>query len=201
MDDISSNENDDEIVGQVVAGNVNAFEHLLKKYQYLVLGTVKKHVPSDQIEDTVQDVFVRAYRSLPTYKGKNSFKHWLSVIAVRACYDFWREHYKSRELPMSSLTEENEAWLNAALFDNSSQSFREAGLQKEAREILDWALERLSAEDRMVLELVYLEGLSVKEAAGQLGWSTANVKVRLFRSRKKLQSLLMGATKQERSDT
>jgi RNA polymerase sigma-70 factor (ECF subfamily) len=53
----------------------------------------------------------------------------------------------------------------------------------------------------MVLELVYLEGLSVKEAAGQLGWSTANVKVRLFRSRKKLQSLLMGATKQERSDT
>jgi RNA polymerase sigma-70 factor, ECF subfamily len=201
MDNTSSNENDDEIVGQVVAGNVNAFEHLLKKYQYLVLGIVKKHVPSDQIEDTVQDVFVRAYRSLPTYKGKNSFGHWLSVIAVRTCYDFWREHYKSRELPMSSLTEENEAWLNAALFDNSNQSFREAGLQKEAREILDWALDRLSAEDRMVVELVYLEGLSMKEAAGQLGWSTANVKVRLFRSRKKLHSLLMGATKHERSDT
>ncbi len=91
-------------------------------------------------------------------------------------------------------------WLNAALFDNSSQSFREAGLQKEAREILDWALDRLSAEDRMVLELVYLEGLSVKEAAGQLGWSTANVKVRLFRSRKKLYSLLTGAITDERSD-
>ena len=200
MDDTSSNQDDDEIVDQVVAGNVNAFERLLKKYQYLVLGIVKKHVPSDQLEDTVQDVFVRAYRSLPTYKGKNSFGHWLSVIAVRTCYDFWREHYKSRELPMSSLTEENEAWLNAALFDNSNQAFREAGLQKEAREILDWALDRLSAEDRMVVELVYLEGLSMKEAAGQLGWSTANVKVRLFRSRKKLHSLLMGTAKHERSD-
>jgi RNA polymerase sigma-70 factor, ECF subfamily len=200
MDDTSSNQ-DDEIVSQVVAGNVNVFEQVLKKYQYLVLAIVKKHVPSDQIEDSVQDVFVRAYRSLPTYKGHNSFKHWLSVIAVRTCYDFWREHYKSRELPMSSLTEEHEVWLNKALFDTSSQSFREAGLQKEAREILDWALDRVSAEDRMVLELVYLEGLSVKEAAGQLGWSTANVKVRLFRSRKKLHSLLMGAAKHERSDT
>jgi len=200
MDDTSSNQDDGEIVRQVVAGNVNAFEHLLKKYQYFVLAIVKKHVPSDQIEDTVQDVFVRTYRSLPTFKG-NSFGHWLSVIAVRTCYDFWREHYKSRELPMSLLTEEHLVWLNAALFDNSNQSFREAGLQKEAREILDWALERLSAEDRMVLELVYLEGLSVKEAAGQLGWSTANVKVRLFRSRRKLYSLLTGATTDERSDT
>lgn len=199
MDATSSNQNDGEIVRQVVAGNVNAFEHLLKKYQYLVLAIVKKHVPSDQIEDTVQDVFVRTYRSLPTFKG-NSFGHWLSVIAVRTCYDFWREQYKSRELPMSLLTEEHLAWLNAALFDNSNQSFREAGLQKEAREVLDWALERLSAEDRMVLELVYLEGLSVKEAAGQLGWSTANVKVRLFRSRGKLYSLLTGAIADERSD-
>ena len=139
MDDASSNQDDGEIVRQAVAGNVNAFEHLLKKYQYFVLAIVKKHVPSDQIEHTVQDVFVRTYRSLPTFKG-NSFGHWLSVIAIRTCYDFWREHYKSRELPMSLLTEEHLVWLNAALFDNSNQSFREAGLQKEAREILDLGL-------------------------------------------------------------
>jgi RNA polymerase sigma-70 factor (ECF subfamily) len=102
---------------------------------------------------------------------------------------------------MSSLTEEHEAWLNAALFDESNQSFLEAGLQKEAREILDWALDRLSAEDRMALELVYLEGHSMKEAAGQLGWSTANVRVRLFRSRKKLHALLAGVITHKRSDT
>ena len=52
----------------------------------------------------------------------------------------------------------------------------EQALQKEAGEILDLALGRLSAGDRMVLELVYLEGHSVKEAAGLLGWSTVNVK-------------------------
>ena len=67
-------------------------------------------------------------------------------------------------------------------------------LQKEAGEILDLALAKLSAGDRMVLELVYLEGHSVKEAAGLLGWSTTNVKVRLFRSRRKLRGLLAHRT-------
>jgi RNA polymerase sigma-70 factor (ECF subfamily) len=200
MDNDTCDRDDDEIVRQVVVGDVDAFEHLVKRYKHLVLGIVKKHVPFDEVEDTVQDVFVRIYRSLSTFRGKSSFGHWLSVIAVRTCYDFWREHYKSRELAMSSLTEQHQAWLDAAMADNSSQSFREAGLQKEAREILDWALDRLSAEDRMVLELVYLEGRSVKEAADLLGWSTANVKVRLFRSRRKLLSLLTGVTKQGRGD-
>ena len=98
---------------------------------------------------------------------------------------------------MSSLTEQHHTWLEAALSDTSSQSFCERGLQKEAREILDWALDRLSAGDRMVIELVYLEGHSVKEAADLLGWTTANVKVRLFRSRKKLHALLRGRLNRE----
>ncbi len=59
------------------------------------------------------------------------------------------------------------------------------------QEVLEWALGKLSAEDRMVLELVYLEGLSCKEAAKQLGWTLANVKVRSFRSRNKLKKLLL----------
>ena len=62
--------------------------------------------------------------------------------------------------------------------------------QKEAAELLDWALANLSAEDRMVVELIYLEGLTGKEAADLLGWSIANVKVRAFRSRKRLKKLL-----------
>ena len=199
MDNNTNNPDDYQIVRRIIAGDVNAFEHLMKRYQHLVLGIVKKHVPFDEIEDTAQDVFLRTYRSLPGFKG-NNLGHWLSVIAVRTCYDFWREHYKSRELAMSSLTEQHQVWLEATLSKKSSQSFHEAGMKKEAREILDWALDKLSAEDRMVLELVYLEGHSVKEAAGLLGWSTANVKVRLFRSRRKLHRLLTGATKHGRSD-
>jgi RNA polymerase sigma-70 factor (ECF subfamily) len=91
---------------------------------------------------------------------------------------------------MSSLTEKHQKWLEEVISDQSEQSLHEKGLQSDARELLDWALRKLSAEDRMVLELMYLEGLSGKEAADLLGWSVANVKVRSFRARKKLQKLL-----------
>lgn len=192
---------DAEVVRQVVSGNVNAFEQLLKRYQNHVLMIIKKHLPLNQAGDTAQDVFIRAYRSLPTFKEDSSFEQWLSTIAVRSCYDFWRKHYRSREFPMSSFTEKHQVWLEEALSAESSQSYHERGLQKEARELLDWALDRLSAEDRMVLELVYLEGHSVKEAARLLGWSTANVKVRSFRSRKKLYNLLSKQWKHRRRGT
>jgi RNA polymerase sigma-70 factor (ECF subfamily) len=190
MDNDSPTSGDAEIVEQVVAGDVHAFEHLLRKYQNHVVILLKKHLPYDQIEETAQDVFIRAYRSLPTFRGESSFKQWLSTIAVRTCYDFWRKRYKSRELPMSSLTEKHQRWLEEAISAQSSQSFHEQSLQKEAREILDWALDRLTAADRMVLELVYLEGYSLRETADLLGWSIANVKVRSFRARKKLHKFL-----------
>lgn len=190
MDNNPYGPSDAEIIRQVVAGNVNAFEQLLKKYQNYVSGILKKHLPYNQVTDVIQDVFIRTYQSLPNYKGESPFGQWLSTIAVRACYDFWRKNYKSKELSFSSFTEKHEVWLEEALSDESSQSFQEKGLQKEAREILDWALDRLSAEDRMVVELIYLEGHSVKETAQLFGWSMANVKIRSFRSRRKLHKIL-----------
>lgn len=192
---------DAEIIRQVISGNVNAFEQLVRKYQNRVLRIIKKHLPYDQVKDAAQEVFIRGYQSLPTFKGEGSFEQWLSTIAVRTCYDFWRKHAKSREFPMSFFTEKHRVWLEGTLSDKSSQSYHERGLQKEAREVLDWALDRLSAEDRMVLELVYLEGHSVKEAASLLGWSSVNVKVRSFRSRKKLHSLLSKQLKHRRRET
>jgi RNA polymerase sigma-70 factor, ECF subfamily len=189
---------DSDLVRQIVDGDVNAFEQLVVRYQNLVSAIAAKHVPFDQVEDTMQDVFLRAYRSLPKFRSDGEFKSWLSVIAVRTCYDFWRERYKSQEIPMSSLTEQHQAWLEAAMSDQSNRAFYETTPETGARELLDWALAALSPADKMVLELVYLEGRSVKEAAGLTGWSIANVKVRLFRSRRKLQSLCAAAVKERR---
>jgi RNA polymerase sigma-70 factor (ECF subfamily) len=186
----SNSSADAEVVYQVISGNINAFEYFLKKYESHVVRIVKKHIPFDKVEEVAQEVFVRVYKSLPNFKRDDSFKQWLSTITVRACYDFWRKHYKYREIPVSSLSEKHQVWLEEAMATRSSQSFDERDSQKEAREILDWALDRLSPEDRMVLELVYLEGYSVKEAAELLGWSAVNVKVRSFRARKKLYKLI-----------
>lgn len=195
MNNNSNQQGDVEIIERVLGGDVNAFEPLLTKYKGYVLSIVAKHMPYNQVEETAHDVFVRAYQSLPSFNNKSGFKQWLSVIAVRTCYDFWRKHYRSRELPMSSLSENHNDWLEKITSDHSIQSFNIESSQKEARELLDWALDRLSAEDRMVLELVYLEGHTVKEAAELLGWSVANVKVRSFRSRKKLKKLISGLKK------
>lgn len=184
------NPSDAEIVRQVLDGNVNAFEALVTRFKELVLKIVKKHVPYNDVEETTQDVFVRTYQSLSTFESKSDFRHWLSSIAVKTCYDYWRKAYRSRELPMSSLTEKHREWLEDVLSNQPEQSIYARGSQIEARELLDWALGKLSAEDRMVLELVYLEGLSGKEAADLLGWSLANVKVRSFRSRRRLQKII-----------
>lgn len=153
---------------------------------------VSRHVPYDQTEEIAHDAFIRAYQSLATFRGEDNFRHWLASIAVRTCYDFWRERYRSKEVPMSSLTEQHQQWLENVISDRSDRAFGDYGSRKEAREVLDWALAKLSAEDRMVLEMVYLEGLTVREAAELLGWTTANVKVRSLRSRRKLEKLLSG---------
>ena len=185
-----SKPSDAEIVRRVIEGDINAFESLLVRYKGHVLEVVKKHVPYNEVEETAHDVFVRAYLSLPTFEKRSSFKQWLSTIAVRACHDFWRKRYRSREVPMSSLAEEHQEWLEKVVSNRSGQSFDDRNSQKKARELLDWALDRLSPGDRMVLELVYLEGLSGREAADLLGWSVANVKVRSLRARRKLRDLL-----------
>jgi RNA polymerase sigma-70 factor (ECF subfamily) len=183
---------DEDVVQQVVQGDLNAFEVLLNRYQHYVSKIVTKHVPYAHTEEVVHDVFIRAYTSLPTFKHTSSFKSWLSSVAVRTCYDFWRKRYRSREIPTSSLSQEQQQWLEAAVVSRSGLSFQEERDLQYIREILAWALNSLSAEDRMVVELVYLEERSGKEAAKLLGWSVANVKVRAFRARKKLQKLLAG---------
>lgn len=192
MQNDSLRPSDSEIVCQVVEGNVNVFESLVTRHKNHVLKIVKKHVPYNDLEEVTQDIFVRAYQSLPNFKGRGDFKQWLSSIAVRTCYDYWRKAYRSREVPISSVSEKHRNWLEQVMSAESEQSLYEKGSQEEARELLDWALGKLSPEDRMVLELVYLEGLSGKEVADLLGWSIANVKVRSFRSRKKLKKLLTG---------
>lgn len=191
----STKSSDIEIIHQVTNGHINAFETLVKKYGDFVLRIVKRHVPHAEIEDVTQNAFLRVYKSLSMYKGKGNFKSWLSSIIVRTCYDYWRKAYKSREISMNALTENHQKWLEQTIALQSLRERHEKGLKKEASEILEWALNKLPPEDRMLIELIYLEGYSGKEAAKVLGWSVSNVKVRSFRLKRKLKSILNVALK------
>lgn len=180
-----------DIVKRVLEGEVNAFALLMERHQDYVLAIVKRHVPPNQVEELVQEVFIKAFQSLRGWRQTGRFRSWLAAIAVRTCYDYWRKHYRTREVSMSALSEAHREWLDRVLADASETSWQEITRRREAREILDWALDQLTAADRMVLELVYLEGHTVKAAARLLGWTVSNVKVRAFRARRKINKLLL----------
>ncbi len=190
--DGSASVDDDRIIRRILEGEVNAYELLLNRYRQNVLSIVRRHVPPREIEEIAQTVFIRAYQSLPSFHLNTDFRKWISSIAIRSCHDYWRKAYRNREIPMSSLTEKHENRLEELMASSSSLASYERSFQEETRELLERALNQLSPQDRMVTELVYLEGMKGKEAAELLGWSPANVKVRTFRSRRKLQKLLLG---------
>lgn len=181
---------DEDVVRRVAAGDVNAFEILVERYRGFVFSIVGRHVPAAEVEALAHEVFVEAFRSLAGYRREGAFSNWLAGVCVRTCAGFWRRRYRNREVPLSTLSENQGEWLENLLSSQAEADFAAAGRQAEAREILEWALSRLPAQERMVLELVHLEGRGVKETAQLMDLSSANVKVRAFRARKKLKKLL-----------
>jgi RNA polymerase sigma-70 factor (ECF subfamily) len=179
---------DSGYIERIINGEKDAFSHIIKKYKMYVFKIINRHVPYADAEEVAHEAFIRIYESLAQFRGPQGFRQWMAAIATRTCYDYWRRAYRSKEVAMGSLTDEHREWLERAASEQVSGE--DIARQAEAREVLEYALSRLSAEDRMVLELIYREGLSVREAAGLLGWSMANVKIRAFRSRKKLHKLL-----------
>jgi RNA polymerase sigma-70 factor (ECF subfamily) len=180
---------DPGLAARVLGGDKNAFEGLVRAHKDAVARIVSAHVPDAQVAELVQETFVRAYVSLGSYRGDSPFSHWLSVIAVRACHDFWRRSYARRETPLADLSEAMRDMVDNTP-DLSGQAAEEAVAGDQARRFLAAALDRLSATDRMVLVLTCLEERSTAEAAALLGISRANVKIRAFRARKALRAML-----------
>lgn len=191
----SEEQADREIVNRILGGDIDAFEVFLDRYRSYVFKILSGHLPYDKVSDIAHEVFVEAYESLASFDNRMTFKKWIAAISIHRAYDYWRAHYRNREDTMSSLSEENEQWLDAATSARSVDIFNREESQKEAHEVLQKALAFLSPEDRMVLSLVHLEGLSVKEAAELLGWGVVNVKVRAYRSREKLRKVITSMLK------
>ena len=147
----STTVDDAAVIDRVIAGDTNAFELLMIKYEAAVLNRVRRHIPDEARQDVLQDVFIRAYRSLDTCRNKDGFGAWLASIAVRTCYDFWRKRYRCKETAVSTLSMAQQDWIDKMSARQGSDDYQRRLARKEAREVLDWALSRLSPEDRMVL--------------------------------------------------
>jgi RNA polymerase sigma-70 factor (ECF subfamily) len=190
---------DTEVIERVLHGEVDRFEELIDRHRQHVLTIVSRHVPADHVAEVAHEVFVRAYRSLARFSKQVPFEHWLSRIATRTCYDFWRARRRA-DVPVSALTADQAGWLDRALAAESEGQFHDEADRRESLEVLDWALAQLSPENRLVLSLVHLEGRSVREAADLLGWSMVNVKVRCHRARQQLRSIFLQEWERQRHD-
>ena len=191
---------DAAVIDRVLNGDTDAFGLLMNKYGAMVVNRIKYHVPEAGLEETVQDAFVRAYRSLGTCRDRKKFKAWLSSIAVKAAYDYLRKQYRRKETVVSKLTADHRDWLEHVSIQQSKEEYRRRLACSEAREVLNRALCQLPEQDRMVLELVHLQEIPVKEAAKLLGWSAINVKVRSHRSRKKLRAIIEDMITREKEE-
>ena len=89
---------DAELIAAVLNGETASFEPLVKKYQPRVFATARRYARREsEVEDIVQEVFLKAFQKLRSFRGDAPFEHWLMRLAVRTCYDFLRAHRRNRE--------------------------------------------------------------------------------------------------------
>lgn len=190
MPDESDEPDETAVIASVLVGDVNAYALLVNRHAHFISRLVASLVPGEYVEDVAHEAFVRAYTSLANYAPVAPFRNWLTTIATRSCHDFWRQHYRCREAPVSSLSEDSQTFLEHVMAASSREVFEQFARQVEARELLDLMLDQLSPMDRLVLVLLYVEEYRVKEVADMLDISMPNVKIRAFRARRKLNAFL-----------
>jgi RNA polymerase sigma-70 factor (ECF subfamily) len=171
---------DEHLVKAALSGDDEAFAELVRRHKRKVFAIVARFVRNNyELDDVCQDIFVKVYQNLRRYRGDAPFEHWVSKIAVNACYDALRkQRRREREVPLEDVT----FWLQ----DPACEEVR----SDEAAKVLRRALAELRPEDRLVVTLLSLEERSIREVSALTGWSEAKVKVRAFRARKELRRIL-----------
>jgi RNA polymerase sigma-70 factor (ECF subfamily) len=176
-----------ELIAAVLKGDAASFEPLIEKYSPRVFATARRYARREsEVEDIVQEVWLKAFQKLGSFRGEAPFEHWLMRLAVRTCYDFLRGHQRNRETPFAELTEPETDWLDRFLKDPGSAS-EDADA---ARQLIERVMGKLSPSARLVITLLEIEDLSVKEIASITGWSVPLVKVRAFRARADMRKIL-----------
>jgi RNA polymerase sigma-70 factor (ECF subfamily) len=167
-------------------GDSDAYTRLIKQHQSHI-SRILWRFSRDRLvhEELVQEVFVEAYMSLGSYRQKAPFGHWLSRIATRIGYRYWKQSARRHKMESFSLAEWDQ------LPDNSPGDIDPS----QAADLLHRLLAQLRPRDRLVLTLRYLEGCDVNETARRTGWTRSMVKVQSLRARKRLEKLFAQAGK------
>lgn len=172
---------DESLVIAALAGDDEAFSRLVARHKRRVFRLAGRFArDSDDLEDICQEVFIKVYENLKSFRRDAPFEHWLSRIAVRCCYDALRsrKHEKSHT-PLDDVS--------FSLPDHAADARNST---YPMRDLLNRALAQLKPEERLVITLMELEEHSVREIAASTGWSETNVKVRAHRAREALKKIV-----------
>jgi RNA polymerase sigma-70 factor (ECF subfamily) len=182
---------DAELVARVVGGDEEAFEQLFERHRRRVALIASRFFRRrEEIEEVVQETFTKVYFALPDFSGsdENSFVSWLARIAFNASYDELRKQKRRPESALSDLSEDEAEWLTNWMRAEGADADVEA--TAVSRDLAEKLLARLSPDDRLVLVMLEVEGMSVAEIAKVVRWSVAKVKVRAHRARASLRRVL-----------
>jgi len=174
-------------IAGVLNGDESAFEPLVTKYQPRIFATARRYARREsEVEDIVQEVFIRAYQKMPGFRGEAPFEHWLMRLAVRTCFNYLRAHQRNRETSFTELSQSETDWLDT-YFAAPGDALEHADA---ARQLIARILNVLSPSARLVITLLEIEERSTREIAELTGWTIPMVKVKAFRARAEMRKRL-----------
>jgi RNA polymerase sigma-70 factor (ECF subfamily) len=175
---------DFDLIERARSGDDGAFNQIVQSYRKRILGTIARLIgrPED-VEDVGQEVFLRLYFSLDQLRTAEVFEPWLYRLTVNAAYDYLRRQRRRQESRMSDLSEQQVMLADAA---EGGKRRDEQQYRTRIREMVQSLLEKVSEEDRILLTLKEVEGLSLKELEKIYHVSENALKVRLFRARQRV---------------
>jgi RNA polymerase sigma-70 factor, ECF subfamily len=173
-----------ELIQRAQKGDSAAFNQVVTAYRRRILGTISRLIgrPED-VEDVAQEVFIRLFFSLEQLRTPEVFEPWLYRLTVNACYDYLRKSRRRLEFRMSDLSEQQVMRADA---DAGSRVQNDETERRRIRDTVNGLLSSVSEEDRILLTLKEVEGLSLKELEKIYDVNENALKVRLFRARQRV---------------
>ncbi|MBR9856891.1 MAG: RNA polymerase sigma factor RpoE [Gammaproteobacteria bacterium] len=192
---MSDNLTDQQLVERVQRGDKNAYNLLVKKYQYKVANLVSRFVsnPGD-VPDVTQEAFIKAYRALPGFRGESAFFTWLYRIAVNTAKNYLVA--QRRRPPGSDVDIEDAEFYDGGEGLKDQASPEHLMLSEEIRRAVFETIEVLPEDLKTAITLRELEGMSYEDIAKVMDCPVGTVRSRIFRAReaidKRVQPLLQG---------
>ncbi len=169
-------------------GDVRAFNLLVERYQSR-LYSLSYRVLNDHeaAADVTQETFISAFRKLKSFRG-GSLSAWLLRIATNGCYDYLRTRKRKPQISLDAFDPDSDA--QPRQFTDRGEALDERALRAELGEAIQRGLAELPDDQRLVVVLSDVQGLSYEEMAQVTGWPLGSVKSRLSRGRAALRDIL-----------